>query len=87
MRIPCPHCGERNVEEFTTLGTLRPTLRPALDAPQADWDAYVYERDNPAGAVREYWHHLNGCRAWLIVERDTRSHAVLKAEVAREVKP
>jgi heterotetrameric sarcosine oxidase delta subunit len=87
MRIPCPCCGERNVEEFTTLGTLPPLPRPALDAPQAEWDAHVYERDNPAGPAREYWHHVSGCRSWLIVERDTRTHVIRSVEIARKALP
>ena len=34
---------------------------------------YVYLRDNPAGAHRELWYHGAGCRAWLVVTRDTRT--------------
>jgi sarcosine oxidase subunit delta len=34
--------------------------------------------------VDELWQHVLGCRAWLLVTRDTRSHAVLKVRLARE---
>jgi methylglutamate dehydrogenase subunit B len=36
----------------------------------------VYLRDNPAGVNRELWQHVRGCRRWLVVTRDTRSHAI-----------
>ena len=51
----------------------------------ADIDAalydYVYLRDNPAGALREYWYHGAGCHSWLVVERDTRTHRIIAASM------
>jgi len=80
MRLNCPHCGERALEEFTYRGdaTVR---RPALEAEATQWGDYVYLRDNPAGLHKEYWYHGVGCRAWLIVERDTVSHIVHSVEL------
>jgi heterotetrameric sarcosine oxidase delta subunit len=84
MRISCPHCGERGNDEFTVLGAADP-VRPAPDAPLASWVAYVHERENACGPHREFWHHQAGCRAWLVVERDTRSHALIAVRAARQV--
>ncbi|MDU6135603.1 sarcosine oxidase subunit delta, partial [Bradyrhizobium sp.] len=42
----------------------------------------VYLRDNPAGPHRELWYHAQGCRSWLIVTRDVRTHEVLGAALA-----
>ncbi len=78
MRIPCPHCGERASEEFSYLGAADP-VRPAADASAAEWHDYVYLRDNPAGVMREFWHHVHGCRRWLVVARDVRTHAISAA--------
>jgi sarcosine oxidase subunit delta len=75
MRIACPHCGERGNEEFFFLGAAGMT-RPTPDATPEVWHDYVYQRDNPAGAYSELWQHLNGCRRWLVVTRDTRTHAI-----------
>lgn len=77
MRIPCPHCGLRDVREFTYLGDATPQ-RPDPDGADAvdRFNAYVYLRDNPAGTHRELWYHGAGCQAWLAVERDTRTHAI-----------
>jgi len=80
MRIPCPYCGPRGNEEFVFRGGADPR-RPEGTAADA-WHEYVYLRENVAGVHREYWQHVHGCRAWLVVTRDTRTHEVLAAEAA-----
>jgi methylglutamate dehydrogenase subunit B len=77
MRIPCPHCGTRDVREFAYLGDAS-VQRPAAAAADAleRFAAYVYLRDNPAGMQRELWYHGSGCQAWLILTRDTLTHAI-----------
>ena len=82
MRIPCPYCGERDAEEFSIQGEVagpRPT-----DSEMAAFHAYVHLRSNEYGPTREYWYHAQGCRRWLLVSRDTRDHAVLGVELARQ---
>jgi methylglutamate dehydrogenase subunit B len=83
MRIKCPYCGERALEEFTYRGDAtvkRPTsLQP--DAAES-WTDYVYFRDNPAGLHREHWYHGAGCHSWLTVTRDTRTHEIAAVEFA-----
>lgn len=81
MRIPCPYCGERDSHEFAYLGPAG-LERPAAEASEADWYDYVYLRDNPAGLHRELWYHAGGCRSWLEVERDTKTHAIAGATLA-----
>jgi sarcosine oxidase subunit delta len=83
MRLPCPYCGLRGNDEFVYLGSADPVRPASANAPAEAWSDYVFMRDNPAGANRELWHHTYGCRAWLVVTRDTRTHEVLKAEPAR----
>ncbi|MFV0514009.1 MAG: sarcosine oxidase subunit delta [Jhaorihella sp.] len=84
MRINCPICGERDRREFYYRGAAVALARPAPDAGEAAWDAYLHLRDNPAGATRELWYHENGCGAWLVVTRDTASHEMLGCELAAE---
>jgi methylglutamate dehydrogenase subunit B len=83
MLIPCPYCGPRIHEEFSYLGdaTLR---RPDASAPAAEpaFVGYAYLRDNPAGVHRELWFHASGCHAWLVVERDLRTHVIAGASPA-----
>jgi methylglutamate dehydrogenase subunit B len=84
MLIPCPHCGTRPVEEFTFLGDANLVRPENLEDPS--WQAYVYERDNPRGPIDEFAHHSGGCRAWLVVSRDTKTHAVFGAVIAKNFK-
>lgn len=96
MRIPCPICGLRDSREFRILGeagAARPDGDIAAADPAAQMAAqmaafadYVYRRDNLPGPMREYWFHASGCRGWLIVRRDARTHEVLGAELAAEVR-
>ncbi len=60
--------------------------RPDPDAPDAHaaFFDYVYLRDNPAGPLAELWYHRAGCRSWLVVERDTRTHAIASAALAAD---
>lgn len=85
MRIPCPFCGSRSSAEFVYHSDAAPK-RPdptAENATQLFFD-YVYLRDNPAGPMQELWYHASGCRAWLIVTRDTRTHEISDAKLAME---
>jgi heterotetrameric sarcosine oxidase delta subunit len=85
MRIPCPHCGEREVQEFSYLGDATLMRHDAAEASAEAMHDYVYLRDNPAGPHRELWYHAAGCHAWLVVTRDTRTHAIAGAEPARDI--
>lgn len=73
--IHCPHCGVRPREEFTVRGSA--LSRPAPDAGEEAWFAYVYLRDNPRGVHDEHWHHTAGCRRWLVVTRNTATNETL----------
>lgn len=87
MLIPHPILGPRDAEEFTYLGDASLIHRPdgQADDAQARFADYIYTRDNPEGLHRELWFHEDGDQSWLIVTRDTRSHAILGAELAQAV--
>ena len=80
MRIPCPYCGPRDAHEFVYRGDAS-AIRPHGE--DVGFVAYVYLRDNPAGALSEHWYHAQGCRNWMVVERDTRSHVISGATLAK----
>jgi heterotetrameric sarcosine oxidase delta subunit len=73
--LPCPHCGPRDVNEFTFQGEL--TRRPQAHPSLRELTDYVYFRDNVAGPQREWWYHRLGCGTWFVAERDTRTNEVL----------
>ena len=56
-----------------------------MEADAAAMHDYVYLRDNLAGEHRELWYHGAGCRAWLVVTRDTRTHMISDVSPARDV--
>lgn len=85
LRIHCPVCGLRDETEFT-YGEDATVRRPDMN--EADfkiWHDYVFIRDNPRGPHKEYWHHVAGCRQWIVVERDTLTHEMFGSSLAREV--
>lgn len=78
MRLPCPFCGERDVQEFVCRGeAASPRPDPSAEEAEGLFADWLYLRDNPCGPNREHWYHASGCRRWLVVERDLRSHSVL----------
>jgi len=85
MLIPCPHCGPRSHEEFTTLGEAD-RVRPSGNDVQA-FAEHVYLRTNVAGSHRELWFHAAGCHAWLVVARNTLTHAIHGAWSVNEAPP
>ena len=66
IRIKCPYCGERDHSEFTYGG----------DASVSEWTKAIFFRENIRGIQKETWHHTNGCRLWLEVERSTITHEI-----------
>ncbi|MEM9668785.1 MAG: sarcosine oxidase subunit delta [Pseudomonadota bacterium] len=81
-RIPCPWCGARDESEFQYQGDAS-VRRPNPEAENSDMSDYVYFRENPKGWHLEYWHHVGGCRQWLVVERNTATHEIKSARLAR----
>jgi len=75
IRINCPFCGERDHSEFSYGGD-GSIEYPALDAPMQDWHDAVFMRKNICGVQTETWQHVNGCRMWLTIERDTVTHEI-----------
>jgi heterotetrameric sarcosine oxidase delta subunit len=86
MRLACPYCGERSLDEFSYSGDATVT-RPdfAGPDPMSDFVAYTFVRTNPPGPHRELWYHAAGCHAWLVVTRNVSTHEILGVEAARDV--
>lgn len=84
LRIPCPHCGLRDYTEFHYAGDAsKPRPAHGSDDPRA-WHDYVFLFDNPKGTHLEYWQHVEGCRQWLVLERDTATNTVGRSWLARD---
>ncbi len=86
MRINCPCCGERGLDEFVYQGDATIARPDALaQSAMADFVGYVFERTNTPGLHRELWYHAAGCHAWLVVTRGIATHAITSVELARDV--
>ena len=87
MIINHPHLGPRDASEFTILGDASLINRPDWQAGDADYAFYAYQylRDNPAGLHRELWFHEQGDRSWLVITRDTVTHAVIAVALASDI--
>ena len=85
MLINCPGCGPRDNGEFAYLGDAAPARPDGMSVTLDEMGDYLHLRDNPAGTLCELWYHSAGCRAWLVVTRDTRTHAVSEVAFARDV--
>ena len=84
MRVTCPLCGERDRREFYYQGEAVALQRPAPDAGDDAWQDYLHLRENPTGERRDLWHHEAGCGAWLVVTRNTSTHAILDVVLAQD---
>ena len=81
MRIDCPHCGSRDIQEFVYRGDAS-VSRPDPDGENA-LEHFVEAVHLRARHV-EHWYHAGGCRAWVRVERDTLTHEIESTTFASE---
>ena len=82
MLIPCPVCGLRD-HERVHLWRRRHDRAPGnspMPTRRAGRTMSTTAR-NPRGPHTEYWHHVHGCRQWMVVERDTQTHDVSGARL------
>jgi sarcosine oxidase subunit delta len=76
--LNCPHCGERNSQEFRYGGEYNPRPKDPSSVSQQEWTDFVYLRDNKLGVQKEWWYHRAGCQVWFLAERHTASLDVKK---------
>jgi heterotetrameric sarcosine oxidase delta subunit len=86
LRIRCPWCGTRDELEFSFGGEAHVT-RPTLDAGDAEWSDYLFNKENPKGIHYEQWLHKYGCDRWFNVARDTVTHEIHAVYKMGEPKP
>ena len=77
LLIHCPHCGPRAEIEFRCGGEAHIARPDPATASDADWEAYLFLRENPKGVSLERWLHAHGCRRWFNAARDTVSDRFL----------
>lgn len=66
LRLDCPHCGARPLEEWV-YGSTTDTHR-TISGRDMDHSFMV---GNVEGVTEEGWFHAGGCRRWQTITRDT----------------
>ena len=77
MLIPCPWCGNRDESEFSYGGEAH-LERPQDSCSDKEWTEYIFMRKNIKGEHKERWNHINGCRQWFNVARNTSTDEILQ---------
>jgi heterotetrameric sarcosine oxidase delta subunit len=76
IQLKCPHCGERNVQEFRYGGEYNSRPKEPMMATNEEWTNYLFMRANKSGEQREWWYHRSGCQTWFLAERNTHTNIV-----------
>ncbi len=73
-RLVCPFCGPRELREFVFHKTL-----PADD--NANAYERTYQRVASIALSSEHWQHVEGCRGWLLVQRNPSTGQVFEVRL------
>jgi methylglutamate dehydrogenase subunit B len=77
--LACPFCGARELAEFE--------FHKTVSDPEVSAFSAVYERVNRLDVSVEYWQHVHGCRAWLLVRRNPSTGEVSAISLLGGAKP
>ena len=69
--LPCPYCGIAADETELTAGGPAHISRKGPGSSDAEFEEYLFLRDNPKGVHFERWRHSYGCGKWFLAARDT----------------
>jgi len=85
--LHCPCCGI-DADETELLGGGEAHLkRFGPGSKDADFEAYLFGRENPRGVHFERWRHVYGCGKWFLAARDTATLEVFGTYRAQTKKP
>ncbi len=89
LLINCPYCEEMRSEiEFAHAGEahIERPADPSLVS-DAQWEAFLFHRANPAGIHFERWYHVHGCGRYFNAVRDTVSEKFVLTYKAGQKRP
>ncbi|MCC7321643.1 MAG: sarcosine oxidase subunit delta [Rubellimicrobium sp.] len=69
--LTCPHCGVTAEETELAPGGEAHLKRFGPGSSDAEFEGYLFARENPRGVHFERWRHAYGCGKWFIAARCT----------------
>ncbi len=87
LTIHCPNCGITAEETEFHAGGEAHLKRFGPGSSDAEFESYLFMRDNPKGVHFERWRHNNGCGKWFHVARDTTTLEVFGSYSAQTTEP
>lgn len=85
--LTCPYCGVSGEETEFHGGGEAHLKRFGPGSSDADFETYLFHRENPKGVHFERWRHVNGCGKWFIAARDTATLEVFGTYSAQTTEP
>ncbi len=85
--LPCPCCGVDADETELAPGGEAHLTRHGPSSTNAEFEAYLFDRENPRGVHFERWRHAAGCGKWFHAARDTATLEVFGTYPAQTLAP
>lgn len=85
--LHCPYCGIDADETELTPGGQAHLTRFGPGSDDADFEAYLFQRENPKGVHFERWRHAYGCGKWFHAARCTVTNEVFGTYSAQVTEP
>lgn len=85
--LKCPCCGITGEETEFHAGGEAHVERFGPESSDADFETYLFMRENPKGVHFERWRHVNGCGKWFHAARCTMTLEVFGTYSAQTLEP
>ncbi|NBR89390.1 MAG: sarcosine oxidase subunit delta [Rhodobacteraceae bacterium] len=87
LTLTCPYCGVSGEETEFHAGGEAHLKRFISGSTDAEFDEYMFLRENPKGVHFERWRHVYGCGKWFHAARDTNTLEVFGTYSAQVSEP
>lgn len=85
--LTCPYCGIEADETELHAGGEAHITRETVGSSDADFEDYLFARQNPKGVHFERWRHVYGCGKWFHAARATDTLEVFGTYSAQTTEP
>lgn len=87
LTLTCPYCGIEADETDLAPGGAAHLTRFGPGSDDADFEDYLFLRENPRGVHFERWRHAHGCGKWFLAARSTETLEVFGTYEAQYTEP